>query len=119
MDTFGKRLTAARLAAFERTGKQMSQVELSLLVGMTKAVVSAYEGDAYPPTIETAGKLADALGVRRGWLTYGEEPRYPAEGDQAPPPLMTYRKAETNEERSARERKTAKKSGQKKRGRAR
>lgn len=75
LDTFGKRLRAARLGFYERTGKDLSQVELSAKVGMTKGAVSSWEADSYLPPVETIELLAGELGVTPGWLAFGQEPR--------------------------------------------
>lgn len=75
LDTFGKRLRAARRGFYERTGQDLSQVDLSARVGMTKGAVSSWEAGTYLPPVETIEMLAGELGVTPGWLAFGQEPR--------------------------------------------
>jgi DNA-binding XRE family transcriptional regulator len=81
LDTFGKRVKAARVALFEREGRELSQEVLGQLVGVSKGSISAYEtGVSEPEKLEIVARLARALGVTGGWLAFGEEPRLRGSG---------------------------------------
>jgi len=69
VDGFPARLRAAREAAGQ------SQRDVASAVGVAQPQVTAYEAGAKRPTYETAERLAAFLGVRAGWLVFGEEPR--------------------------------------------
>ena len=43
--------------------------------GISGPAVSQFEHGPKLPTLETAARLAAALGVRAGWLAFGEPPR--------------------------------------------
>ena len=45
-----------------RKRKRMTQTELAIAVGVTQPSISDYESGKKRPTIDTAKKLADALG---------------------------------------------------------
>lgn len=45
-----------------RKQKRMTQTELAIAVGVTQPSISDYESGKKRPTIDTAKKLADALG---------------------------------------------------------
>jgi transcriptional regulator with XRE-family HTH domain len=77
LDTVGSRLRAARLAAYERIGRQISQAELAELMDLTRSAISGYEADVYTPSVAMVEALAKQLGVTAAWLAYGQEPRYP------------------------------------------
>ena len=61
MDTFGKKLRAARDA------KAFSQAELARQIKSHHSIVGKYERDEVKPTIDVVKKLADVLGVLSGW----------------------------------------------------
>ena len=67
MDEFAARLKESRA----KSG--LTQKELAAKVGIAAATLSAYEASGKPPTIETAMKLADILGVSLDWLCGRDE----------------------------------------------
>ena len=68
---FSERLRKAR------TTLGLTQKDLATKVGIAAATLSAYEASGKPPTIETAMKLADILGVSLDWLCGRDEPESP------------------------------------------
>ena len=64
---FGERLYRARRA------RRMTQEELARKVGLSKRMVSRYEGSFGGPPMETLRKFADALNVTASYLL-GESP---------------------------------------------
>ena len=65
---FTERLREARAAAgFSLRG-------LGRAAGISGPAVSQFEHGPRLPTLETAARLAAALGVRAGWLAFGELP---------------------------------------------
>lgn len=71
----GARLREARAA----TG--LSQHALARTVGISQPSLSHAESGIIVPELDTLEALARALGVRAGWLAFGEEPR--AAGDHS------------------------------------
>lgn len=65
----GARLHEAREAAGE------TQRSLGEAAGVTGPAIARYEGGDARPSLEVVELLAHALGVRAGWLAFGEEPR--------------------------------------------
>lgn len=65
----GARLRDARAA----TG--ISQHALARFVGISQPSLSHAESGIIVPELDTLEALALALGVRAGWLAFGEEPR--------------------------------------------
>lgn len=51
-----------------REGKNISQKELSELVGVSDAMISMYEKNKKGPSVEVVTKLADALNVSTDYL---------------------------------------------------
>jgi putative transcriptional regulator len=45
---------------------EMTQAELAVKVGVTRQTINAIEQNKYSPTLETAFKVADALGAAIG-----------------------------------------------------
>ena len=54
------------------TAKQMTQAELASKIGVSKAAVSQWISGRKAPESENIQKIAEILGVRAAWLTYGE-----------------------------------------------
>jgi transcriptional regulator with XRE-family HTH domain len=133
LGSFGKRLRAARLAGYERGGREIRQTDIAELLDVRGATVSTWEGDQYVPTIDVISRLADILGVTPGWLAFGQEPRYPApigfemkevalhsqpatdDDLEAPAPMMAYSPAKSREEKSRGAAKPAKKAATRRR----
>lgn len=69
VEGFASRLLDARTAAGQ------SQRDVAAAIGVTQPQVARYEGGERLPEYETAERLAEVLGVRAGWLVFGEEPR--------------------------------------------
>lgn len=65
--TFGDRIAARRKEL------DLSRKELASRVGTSAPIVGRYERDEITPTVETAKKLADALGVTVDYLVGGSE----------------------------------------------
>lgn len=61
----GERIKAARKAA------KISQSELGNILGVSQAMISAYEMGIRNPKLETLSKIADALGVLTSYLLDG------------------------------------------------
>lgn len=62
----GRRLAEAR----EKAG--LNQDELAELIGVTKRTIGGYEGGTINP-YRKLNELAQATGVAREWLSYGED----------------------------------------------
>lgn len=60
--TFGERTTYARKQ------KKMTQGDLGKAVGTSGDIIGKYERDEIKPSIDTAAKVADALGVTLDYL---------------------------------------------------
>ena len=60
--TFGEKITYARKP------KKMTQGDLGKAVGTSGDIIGKYERDEIKPSIETASKIADALGVTLDYL---------------------------------------------------
>ncbi|MCH7411742.1 helix-turn-helix domain-containing protein [Belliella sp. DSM 111904] len=60
--TFGERITYARKQ------KKMTQGALGKAVGTSGDIIGKYERDEIKPSIDTASKIADALGVTLDYL---------------------------------------------------
>lgn len=114
LDTIGKRLRAARLGAFERLGREVTQGEVAAAAGVKANAANAWENDVSPPSIEAVRVIAPLLGVTPGWLAFGQGPRYPTQPEppEAPVPTTPISPALTEEERAR-----AKKAGSKRRAR--
>jgi transcriptional regulator with XRE-family HTH domain len=54
--------------------RDLSQTDLALRIGSTRAQISKYERGAYEPRLEQLGRLADALGTTTDFLITGREP---------------------------------------------
>ncbi|NQZ74944.1 MAG: helix-turn-helix transcriptional regulator [Ekhidna sp.] len=65
--TFGQKM------AFCRKEKKISQAEIGKIAGINGDIVGKYERDEMKPSIETAKKLADALGVSIDYLVSDTE----------------------------------------------
>ena len=65
--TFGQKM------AFCRKEKKISQAEIGKIAGINSDIVGKYERDEMKPSIETAKKLADALGVSIDYLVSDTE----------------------------------------------
>jgi transcriptional regulator with XRE-family HTH domain len=70
---FGQRLTQARLRAGAERGRAFTQTELAQLVGVTPPTISQYEAGASEPDLEMFVRLASALRVPVGTLTFGPD----------------------------------------------
>ena len=66
--TLGNRLRLARRR------RAWNQEDLARTAGVGVATVRRAEGGQFEPRLETARRLAAALGVRVAWLAVGEEP---------------------------------------------
>lgn len=51
-----------------RTGRRLTQAQLAERAGVSKSMLSLYEGDKQRPQLDTLGKLLDAFGVSLGQL---------------------------------------------------
>lgn len=73
---FGERALRARLelGARQRPPRQVSQKEVAAALGVTNVAVGTWEAGKRVPNIGTIRRLAMVLGVRPGWLAFGEEP---------------------------------------------
>jgi len=60
--TFGEKITYARKQ------KKMTQGDLGKAVGTSGDIIGKYERDEIKPSIDTAAKVADALGVTLDYL---------------------------------------------------
>jgi len=69
LDGIGERLREARIAA------GMTQEQLAAAVGVSRPAVSQYEHGEMRPGVDTLERAAHELGVRAGWLAFGEDPR--------------------------------------------
>ena len=65
-DTLGARLRRARAHA------ALTQQQVADAVGIAREGVAQYESGAKTPTLDTCAALAAAVGVRAGWLAWGE-----------------------------------------------
>jgi transcriptional regulator with XRE-family HTH domain len=83
---FGARLFQARMNLAARRGRSVSQVEVGKELGVTGVAVGSWEsGEKEPGKLEMVARLAAFLGVRPGWLAFGENGH---EGERgATPPL--------------------------------
>ena len=61
--TFGEHITTLRKR------KSISQSELGKVVGTSGDIIGKYERDEVKPSIDTAAKIADALGVSLDYLS--------------------------------------------------
>lgn len=69
MDTIGKRLRGARVAA------ALSQSDLAEASQVTQVTISAWERDVGPgPRLDDGARIASALGVSLRWLATGIGP---------------------------------------------
>lgn len=57
-----------------RGQRNLSQAELALRIGSTRAQISKYERGTYEPRAEMIGRLAAALGTTTDFLITGREP---------------------------------------------
>lgn len=69
LEGIGERLREARANA------EVTQEQLAAAAGVSRPAVSQYEHGAMRPDLEVAERIAHHLGVRAGWLVFGEEPR--------------------------------------------
>lgn len=69
VEGFPARLRAAREAAGQ------SQRDVAAAIGVAQPQVARYERGGRHPEYPAAARLAAFLGVRAGWLVFGEEPR--------------------------------------------
>jgi transcriptional regulator with XRE-family HTH domain len=60
--TFGERITYARKQ------KKLTQADLGKAAGTSGDIIGKYERDEIKPSIDTAAKIADALGVTLDYL---------------------------------------------------
>ncbi|RKY11109.1 MAG: hypothetical protein DRP52_06385 [Planctomycetota bacterium] len=74
---FGERLFTTRKA------RGLSQAELGELVGLSKRMVSFYEGDTQGPPVDVVIKIAKALNVTTSYLL-GESPMKTIKEDMPP-----------------------------------
>lgn len=65
---------AARLRAARESAGQ-SQRDVAAAIGVAQPQVARYELGDRLPEYATAERLAAFLGVRAGWLVFGEDPR--------------------------------------------
>jgi transcriptional regulator with XRE-family HTH domain len=88
---FGARVLQARLEMAARLRRTVTQEEIGEAMGVTGAAVSAWEAGLAMPPAAKIPRLAAILGVRAGWLAWGEEPmRY---GQPEEPPDVKLRRA--------------------------
>ena len=73
MMTFGQRVTIVRKQ------RRLTQTALGERVGTSGDIIGKYERGEMKPSVETARKLADALGVSLDYLTGTEEANVPSE----------------------------------------
>jgi transcriptional regulator with XRE-family HTH domain len=65
--TFGERITYARKQ------KKLTQADLGKVVGTSGDIIGKYERDEIKPSIDTAAKIADALGCTLDYLVKDAE----------------------------------------------
>lgn len=58
----------ANRIALLRKEKNITQTELSKIIGSSREIISKYEKDGVMPSIDTAKKIADAFGVTLDYL---------------------------------------------------
>ena len=81
--TFGGRLYSARKAKESRELRTITQATIGDALGVSQGTVNRWELDLkQPQTLELLERLAAWLGVRPGWLAFGQGPR---ELEAAPP----------------------------------
>ncbi len=70
------RILRARLelGARQTPPRTITQEEIAGAMGVTGQAVSGWEAGVSEPTREKLARLATVLGVRAGWLSFGEEP---------------------------------------------
>ena len=56
------------MSALLRKEKNITQTELSKIIGSSREIISKYEKDGVMPSIDTAKKIADAFGVTLDYL---------------------------------------------------
>ncbi len=73
---FGRRVLQARLelGARQTPPRSISQDEIGAAMGVTGAAVSSWESAVAEPGRDKLARLATILGVRAGWLAFGELP---------------------------------------------
>ncbi len=65
--TFGEKITYARKQ------KKMTQGDLGKAIGTSGDIIGKYERDEIKPSIDTAARVADALGVTLDYLVKDEQ----------------------------------------------
>lgn len=76
MTSIGGRLLRARLEFGARSAppRRITQAEVAAAAGTSQSNVARWETDASEPPLGALQAMADFLGVRAGWLAFGEEP---------------------------------------------
>lgn len=59
-----------------RNNKHLTQAQLANRIGVTPAMISAYESDLKQPALETIVKIANLFGVTVDYLVCREDKRY-------------------------------------------
>lgn len=77
LDEIRARLNEAMADVHRARGKRLTGVELAAMVGVAQQTVSDWLNGKNKPFLENMLPLAQALGVRAGWLAFGELPQYP------------------------------------------
>lgn len=73
---FGARVLRARLeyGARQTPPRAVSQTEVGQAIGVSGVAVGQWEAGKRQPDVPTIQRLATVLGVRAGWLAFGEGP---------------------------------------------
>lgn len=78
----GQRILRARLDLGSRIGRNVTQTEVAAAMGVTGAAISTWESGIKGPSRDRLLQLATILGVRAGWLAFGEEPMHYGDAEQ-------------------------------------
>jgi transcriptional regulator with XRE-family HTH domain len=76
LQALGRRILQARLelGARQHPPRTITQQEIGDAMGVSGASVSAWESGQKGPSRDKLLRLATILGVRAGWLVFGEDP---------------------------------------------
>ena len=69
------RRLADRLHELKAAGEGVKQGEIAERLGVSASAVSYWASGTTSPDLERIPEIAAAIGVRAGWLAFGEEPK--------------------------------------------